>query len=297
MKRNFLTALSVLFLALPLAAQQPKDTLANALLWEISGPGITQSSWLFGTIHLIAVDSFDLPDRLLARLSKADRLVLELNMDEATNPMTQLSLLPKMMMPDGIKLRDLLEDADYKLVMERLDAMGLPGFLMESIKPLFLSALIDPSMAPGGGGVESYDMTLYELAKKNDMQHSGLESIEEQLAAFDAVSLNDQAKMLVEQLRATSDSTMQMDDLVRFYKQENLTALQAMMDEQQDMDPGMMESLLYGRNRRWIPIMQTMMATERVFFAVGAGHLAGEEGVIRLLQKQGFILTPIPVFH
>ena len=108
MRRHFLSALFVLFLVLPLVAQQTKDTLANALLWEIRGPGIAESSWLFGTIHLISEDSFELPDRLLARLSKADRLVLELNMDEATNPMTQLSLLPKMRMPDGIKLRDLL---------------------------------------------------------------------------------------------------------------------------------------------------------------------------------------------
>lgn len=297
MKRILLSALSVLFLVFPLIGQHSKDTLANALLWEISGPGITESSWLFGTIHLISEDSFELPDRLLARLSKADRLVLELNMDEATNPMTQLSLLPKMMMPDGIKLRDLLVEADYNLVMERLETMGLPGFLMEGIKPLFLSALIDPTMAPGGGGVESYDMTLYDLAKKNDIKHSGLESIEDQLAAFDAVPLEDQANMLVGQLRENADSTMQMDNLVRFYKQENITALQAIMDEQKDMDAGMMESLLYGRNRRWIPIMQTMMTNERVFFAVGAGHLAGEEGVIRLLQKQGFKVSPIPVFN
>ena len=51
--------------------------------------------------------------------------------------------------------------------------------------------------------------------------------------------------------------------------------------------------LLRNRNLNWIPVMSKLMATGPVFFAVGAGHLGGETGVIRLLRKQGYTLTPV----
>jgi len=39
--------------------------------------------------------------------------------------------------------------------------------------------------------------------------------------------------------------------------------------------------------------MKEMMLKEKVFFAVGAGHLCGENGLIALLKREGFKLKPI----
>jgi len=285
-----------LLLLAQIACAQTSPAPASALLWQISDTASGRSAWLFGTIHLIPDQDFQWPDRLRQTLEDSDHLVLELDMTEAMNPMTQMALLPRMMMPDGVRLRDLLEEADYRLVMDALDATGMPAFLFESLKPLFLTALIEPGMGMGGG-LESYDMRLYELAMEKKMKHSGLESIEEQLAAFDAVALEDQARMLVEQLRGGGGEGPGLDELIQAYKTEDLARLHHLMQEQQSMDPHMMDALLYDRNRRWIDRIGGFMQEDRVFFAVGAGHLAGEEGVIRLLEKAGYRLTPHPVFR
>lgn len=290
--------LTALLLPFTLKALPAQDTITNALLWEIRGENVKDVSWLFGTIHIIPAGQFDFPESLESRLRMADRLVLELDMEEAMNPMTQLALLPRMMMPDGIRLSDLLDEEDYNTVMAALDEMGLPGFMMETIKPLFLSALIDPSMSPGEG-MESYDLTLFEKARALDKKHSGLESVEDQLLAFDAISLEDQARMLVDQLRSGGggdDARSLINQLYQHYKQEDLSSLKNLMESQKGMESEVMEELLFKRNRNWIPEISRLIREEQVFFAVGAGHLPGDEGVVQLLRDAGYQLTPVKVF-
>ncbi|MCF8239356.1 MAG: TraB/GumN family protein [Saprospiraceae bacterium] len=275
------------------AFAQSTDTLAHALLWEISGNGLEQSSYLFGTIHMIPKEDYDLPDRLLARLAQSDRLVLELDMDKATNIFAQLGMIPKMLMPDGIRIGDLVSAEDYLLVQQAIEKAGLPNGMIERVKPLFLSALLDPELGKAAEA-ESYDLNLYHLAKANDIKHSGLESVKEQMAAFDSITLEDQAKMLVDQLKG-EEAEGGFTDLVGAYKSENLNQLAASMEAEAEGD--FLDVLLYNRNRNWIPIMARMMKKERVFFGVGAGHLAGEKGVVRLLEAEGYRLRPIPVFR
>lgn len=288
----------ILFLILPLigvaSTRAQSDTLAHALLWEISGNGLKQSSYLFGTIHMIPKDQYDLPDHVLARLAQSDRLVLELDMDKATNVFSQLGLIPKMLMPDGIRIGDLVSSEDYQLVQEAIQKAGLPNGMIERVKPLFLSALLDPEMGKAAEA-ESYDLNLYRLATGNGIRHSGLESIKEQMAAFDAISLEDQAQMLVDQLKG-GDETGEggFSDLVAAYKSEDLNQLAASMEAEAEGD--FLDVLLYDRNQKWIPLMAKMMKKERVFFGVGAGHLAGAKGVVRLLEAEGYILKPVPVF-
>lgn len=278
------------------AVAQKAAAEANALLWEVRLPGAAKPSWLFGTIHLLPEDQFELPARLTDAFDASDRLVLELDLEKAMDPTAQLALLPRMMMPDGKRLSDFLSKEDHAIVMDRVAAMGLPAFLADGIKPLFLAALADPGIGGGLGEAASYDLALHERAQKAGKPQGGIEEIDEQLAAFDAIPLADQARMLSEILRNPSDSGNSMQEMARKYKSEDLGALLALMEEESRRDPAMMEALLYGRNRRWIPRMTALMAKESVFFAVGAGHLAGKEGVLQLLREAGCSLKPVKVF-
>jgi uncharacterized protein YbaP (TraB family) len=278
----------------------PTDTLQNALMWEITSDKSDHTSYLFGTIHIIPASMFSLPETITGRLDRSERLVLELDMDQASDPMTMFALMPKMMMPTGTTLRDLLSEEDYTLVIDELQKMGLPGMMVEGIKPLFLSALMDPSMGGSMEGMASYDMSLYEYAKKKEIAHSGLETIDEQLAAFDRIPLTDQAKMLADQLKAgqgEGDEGMNMQKLFELYLSEDLIGLMAMMDDQSEMGGEAMDHLLDKRNQTWIPRIETMISKESVFIGVGAGHLAGDQGVIQLMRQAGYRLTPVRVFQ
>jgi uncharacterized protein YbaP (TraB family) len=77
------------------------------------------------------------------------------------------------------------------------------------------------------------------------------------------------------------------------YRKENLNALLDMMAKSEADTPGFIELFLNIRNRNWIPVIESMIREKSAFVAVGAAHLPGEEGVINLLKKQGYVLTPI----
>ncbi|MNY79236.1 TraB family protein [compost metagenome] len=53
------------------------------------------------------------------------------------------------------------------------------------------------------------------------------------------------------------------------------------------------ELMLFSRNKKWIPRMRKIMAVKPTFFAVGAAHLGGENGVIALLRKEGYKLRAV----
>lgn len=270
----------------------------NALLWEIQTKDKEVKGWLFGTIHLIPEKDYIWPEIVQRCLDQSESVYLELNMEDATNPMAQAGLFTRMMLPGDTTLRDLLDEKDYRTVEQELAKSGLPIALVEKIKPMFLSVLLEQNRMPSSEEMLSYDWNIFEYASRSGIPHHGLETMEEQLAAFDAVPLTVQASMLVDALAAPEDGQdPMMEVLVAAWKSEDLGRLQELIQSQQGLDDDIMARLLDDRNHRWIPRMQEAMSKGKVFFGVGAGHLAGPHGVLKLLENTGFRLQPIAVFR
>ena len=118
------------------------------------------------------------------------------------------------------------------------------------------------------------------------------------MSLFDKIPYQAQAQMLVETIKSEGDGTEDEEDgaldrMIELYTTQDIVGVQTMMSDDPAGIGGYEEVLLLQRNRNWIPVMQGLMAEETVFFAVGAGHLAGEEGVIALLRKAGYTMTPV----
>jgi uncharacterized protein YbaP (TraB family) len=118
----------------------------------------------------------------------------------------------------------------------------------------------------------------------------GLETIDFQLSLFEKLPMSTQIGMLKEDYESGLNS---YDALLALYLKEDLEGLGAMMLEETAQYPEFNELLLLARNRSWIAPMSSQMQKESTFFAVGAGHLGGPEGVVALLKAQGYTLTPI----
>ena len=80
--------------------------------------------------------------------------------------------------------------------------------------------------------------------------------------------------------------------MIDAYKQENLDMIYRQIMSSPDI-AGSEEVLLYNRNRRWIPVMESAMQSGKIFFAVGAGHLGGPKGIINLLREKGYTVKGI----
>jgi uncharacterized protein YbaP (TraB family) len=272
-------------------------TLEKSLLWKIDGPQLTEPSYLFGTIHLITKDEFFWPQGALAALDDAEEVYFEIDLDDMFDMSKQMGLLTKAFMKDGQQLKDFYSDEDYELVTKHFEGLGLPMFFLEKLKPMFLTVFAsgDLDLTSGFGGdsaMKSYEMELYDLCKDSQKDVSGLETIEFQMSVFDSIPYQAQADILLNTIKTSNVEDDSFKEMIQMYIDQDINKMVSSINEDESMS-GYEDILLVDRNQNWIPIMAQKMAQTQIFFAVGAGHLAGKKGVIHLLRNAGYTVTPI----
>ena len=164
--------------------------------------------------------------------------------------------------------------------------------MLEKLKPMLLSSLDPNNMGAGGSELKSYEMEFLSIAQKKGLEMKGLETIAFQMSIFDSIPYRVQAEMLLEQINQKDEGISMIDGMAGIYKKQDIQKMEEMLENEAGMDQ-FKDLLLYRRNKRWIAPMIEMMRNKPSFFAVGAGHLPGEKGVISLLRKAGFTVEPL----
>ncbi|MBC7884017.1 MAG: TraB/GumN family protein [Saprospiraceae bacterium] len=270
--------------------------LENALLWEINGSGIKQPSYVYGTIHIIDAKDYFLPKGTMGAIDAAKKVVFEIDMNEMTDISAMMGMMNKVMMKDGKTLKDLVTEEEYTLIGDHFKQMGLPIFMLERMKPMFLTVFAYGDMDPAGftnGNIKSYEMEFLELAKNAGKTTGGLETMDYQINLFDQIPYEVQAKMLVDAIKSSDTGNDELQRMTKMYKNQNVNAMVDMISEEGSDVAGFEDQLLNQRNKNWIPLIIKAARNEQTFFAVGAGHLAGKDGVIHLLRKEGLKVTPV----
>jgi uncharacterized protein YbaP (TraB family) len=256
----------------------------NSLLWKISGNGLAKPSYLFGTIHITCDAS--LSDKVKKAMDSTEQLCLELDMDD---PNMQDQMMASMIMNKGNSLKSLASEEDYKIVDDFLkNTIGYTAEMLNIVKPFMISTLLYPKML--GCEMQSVETELMAIAKAQNEEVIGLETVVEQLAVFDAIPYQEQMNELV----ITAKDNMQRDktelaEMMALYKTENVEEMVAFTEK----SPNVMTSkysdiLLKNRYINWISRIDQIAKSKSTFFGVGAAHLGGEQGVIVLLRKAGF---------
>lgn len=278
------------------ATQEKKMEDRNSLLWKVTGKGLKNPSYVFGTIHLINEKDFLFTPAMEEAFKESKAVTFEIKLDDMNNMSSQMSMMMKAFMDGGKTLRDLISKEDYELVQKHFSKIGLPLVLLERMKPMFLSALASGDISPekmSSGEIVSYEFKLMDKAKAQNKPINGLETMEFQMSLFDSIPYEAQAKMLVDGIKSSDASEDQFRKMVELYKNQDLEGMQRMVTGDEEGFGKYEDILLVKRNQSWIPLMITAMEKQSTFFAVGAGHLPGEQGVVELLEKQGYTLTPI----
>lgn len=299
MNRIILVFALVFSLGQALWAQQTNSpTLEKALLWEISGNDLPKHSYLYGTIHMIDSKDFYISPEVKKAFKTADLVTFEINLKEMNSLFAQIGLMMQAFMDNNTTLHDLLSEEDYQLVNNHFNEIGLPLFIFERIKPMFLSIIASTDVAPdalSSGEMVSYEMEFMKMADEQEKMMGGLETAAYQMSMFDSIPYKVQAEMLVESIKAGDEDTgdSEMDVMTKLYRQQDIMLMQSMISAEDSDYADYEDLLLVNRNKNWIPVMAEMMSEQPTFFAVGAGHLAGEFGVINLLRQAGYTLKPI----
>jgi uncharacterized protein len=285
MKNLITTVLLSIFSVISINAQK----LENSTLWKIEGNGLEKPSYIFGTIHITCDATIE--DDVKKALDETSQVVLELDMDD---PSMQTKMMGGMYMKDGKKISDLVSKEDYAIIDSLItNEVGMPLKMVENIKPFFLIAMLYPKMLDCP--MQSFEQELMAVATEQKEDINGLETIEDQMKVFDDIPYEDQ----VADLLKTAKDNLQKDretfiKMLDIYKEENIEALIAMMNDDEASSVNKhQDKLLINRNKNWIPKISEYAIEQPTFFGVGAGHLAGEFGVINLLREAGYTVSAI----
>jgi hypothetical protein len=277
---RYVLLLFTLFISLFSNAQE----LEKSLLWKISGNGLNKPSYLFGTIHLTCDTSLD--ENILNALEATEQLYLELDMDDKS---IQMQMMKLMMMKDGTKLSTLLSPEDFKILDEFMKKnLNMSAKLFDSFKPFMISSMLFPKMLDCKS--QSVESELMKITKEQNEEIFGLEKAEDQMKVFDEISYQDQADELLKTVKDNLEKDKkEFQEMITIYQNKDIEGMLKMMsDSDNKITSENQDILLNDRNKNWIPIMVKIMKDKPTFFGVGAGHLAGEEGVIKLLRKKGY---------
>ncbi len=276
----------LLLLILTSCSRSSSGSLPDALLWKIEGPEI-QTSYLFGTIHIMPRAEFNIDPKVSEALSNCEQLVLELDIDDIN---IQTEVLKYATMQDDTRLSSILSEEDYakvEAIIQETLGIGLASF--DRFKPFVISTFLIGRYIDGAPA--SFELTLARLAEEKGIEVEGLETVEQQMAVFDRIPYEDQARELVEMVEDEEELKAEYQQLLAQYKAEDLQGMFDLMVNRMDGQL-QIDELLYNRNAAWIPQIGEAAKDFPTFFGVGAAHLAGEKGVIALLRKEGYTLTP-----
>ncbi|MBR9975161.1 MAG: TraB/GumN family protein [Bacteroidetes bacterium] len=278
---------SLILLALLITCAPGAD--AQSLLWKLEGKDLPAPSYLYGTIHAICPKDMVISDTLVAAVQETKQVVLELDLDD---PRLLVEMGHVSFMPRDSTLEDLYSPEDFSFLDRWFaDSVGVQIKPMNNIRPLFLFGLLIGKVLECQP--KSYEEVFMAMAREQEKEVIGLETPAEQLAAFSAIPLSEQADMVLAMLH-DMDSTRAAFALLRdCYLSADVEQLHDFM-----VDSGIEygrydDALLTQRNQIWIPRILEIAKETPSFFALGAGHFGGEGGILSLLRAKGYRLTPV----
>ncbi|MBC7937642.1 MAG: TraB/GumN family protein [Rhizobacter sp.] len=267
-------------------APQPSPGNNNSLLWEVSGNGLAKPSYIFGTYHMLCKEQFVIKDKVKNALEKAAGIVTEVNFLDSA----EIASMQKMMTSNK-KLTETLNAAEQKEMDEALRAYGLSLKQADnfSLTLLYsLTALKAINCPPAD--VKMIDMELMQIAKGKGKSLQALETLAGQTSILGkAYSLQD----VLQQMRNKEEMKKLYAQLAASYLAEDIVLLDKLLKHPAFMNKEQEKYMLTMRNHDWVTQMPAMMKNTSLFFAVGAGHLWGNDGIITLLIKKGYTLKPV----
>jgi uncharacterized protein len=267
------------------------DQPPNSVLWEISGNGLEKPSYLFGTMHILCAQDALLSDSLQFSIDRASQVYFEVDMD---NMAELMGLFKYIKMKDNKTLSDLITPAEYDRVKKYFaeNRSILPLSMMERFKPYFIASILSESKMPceTKNGMEEVIM---QEVKKQQKEINGLESIAFQASIFDSIPYEEQAQELLRTIDSAGVEDSMTQKMLDVYRSQNLAEIEKLTLREEGGVAAYLDLFLYGRNAKWIPLIETAMKKGSTLFAVGAAHLPGGKGVIQLLQNAGYRLRPM----
>lgn len=276
----------------------------EAEFWRIERPGI-EPSYLLGTAHVTDPRVNVLGPAVSQALSGAQTVALELKelRDQQELAMASMAQARLMVLPAGQNLWDLVPDADEPAIRSHASLPPGAADTLFGYQPWVVAAMLSVppcETARKQAGAQTLDEVVAKRAEEQGATLVGLETVEEQLSVLSGMPLDLQAKYLVEVAKLGDRATDYFSTLVSLYEQRRVTAYMPLMQVLEPLDKDgeallafVEKDLVVTRNRTMMRRAAAILSQGDAFIAVGALHLPGDEGLVELIRKAGYTVTPV----
>jgi uncharacterized protein YbaP (TraB family) len=290
LQRPLLPLLVLLVLVTPLLAAPLRAAGERLPVWRVQG-GVGQAV-LLGSIHLAYPSVYPLRSEIMAAFDAADSLVVEVDPGAASAAELQQLMLAKGAYPPGEDLQQHLSPRVYAQLEDYLEGRGLSLPMFAGLRPglvvtlLTTSRMIELGMKPALG-IDQYFLRLAR-GHKEILQ---LETAEQQIDLL--LDFGDPDLLLEQSLLQLASIEQYLRPLYEAWLAGDAQRLEALLREdalaRQAQFRPVYRRLFDDRNRAMAARILDHLATPRNYLVVvGAGHLVGEQGIIRLLQREGY---------
>lgn len=260
----------------------------KSLLWQISGKGLEKPSYVFGTIHMICQDDYIMTETIQNTLKNVDAFYAEIDF---SNPENMAVLQQSMMSETPLSQR--LNNEQYQKLQQLLkEVVDLDITQFEHLTDAAIVSMVTFKSFPCTD-FKMYEMELLQTAAAAEKKMGGLETAAEQMEILGkSLGINAVFEMLNDLKKDGFKSTKEM---VALYTNQDVQGLYDYMKKSSYMTDEVYNEMLTKRNHNWINEMPELMKNQSVFFAVGAAHLSGNNGVLKLLKDNGYTVKPVNI--
>lgn len=252
--------------------------------------GQSNRIYILGSVHLLRRADHPLPKALDDAYDDAEALIMELDMDDLDAAMMQAATNRLGIIQDERTLKDFMGEALFEKAARAAMALDIPFDMLMKTEPWFAAITIEQLalMRIGFNPLYGVEMHMTMKATQDGKTIDGLETIEEQLAFLDGLSVDAQNDLLMQTLAQGGNIEMLMDDMVRAWRNGDVDFMEETMLEDMAQYPELYESIVVDRNRRWVDAIEELLDdADDYLIIVGALHLVGEDGVPALLSERG----------
>jgi|GEM_PF-4942545 len=269
-----------------LFGQREENRIENAILWQISGNGLSQPSYICGTLHAICISEISFSDTLVNCIRNSNAVFLEINAKKDSTIAKTNHLQNKL-------LSELIGRRHFEKLIRVINGYNsLTNEKLDSLQPFFVKSLL--TEAAMNCKAISIDRIVLSIARKYNISTSSIESFEEHYQPVMQIPLNIQASLLKLQIDNFEKFKDRNNEEIVLYKRAEVNEIYLRSAYNQFMErKNGVEEFLDKRNFRWVEFISKNCQNGQSFFAFGCAHLSGNSGVINLLRKKGYVLTPI----
>jgi len=301
--KSRLLALALCALLLPVAHADQPATAASAqaakrpLLWKVSDAD--NSVYLLGSFHLLKADDYPLPVEVDRAFDDSASLLFEIDPAALTAPDSMAVMQKYMAYEDGKSLSAVLPKPTLEKLSTLVSAGGGSVQALEHSEPwaVSLGLVLGVTRAMGFSQELGLDRKLMARASEAGKPAAGLETVEDQMRAMDAVPYAEQAQGMDEFLSDPQKAVRQMNDMHAWWRAGDVAKLDSgMRAEMAQKTPESYRLLDVERNRAWLPQVEKRLSESKqdnTLVVVGSLHLLGSDGLVEQLKAKGYTVERI----